>query len=168
GARRIIEIVRRDVGEERFGRLGQFVLIGSHNVRDAAFRRVRHRAAERLEADVLTGHGFNDLRTGNEHLRNLFGHQDEVGDGRRVYGAARTGAGDQADLWNDSARLDVAPEDFGVAAKRNDAFLNARAARVVDADHRRSGAHGEIHYLADLFGKRFAERPAEHAEVLRE
>ena len=43
-----------------------------------------------------------------------------------------------------------------------------RAARVVESDHRRAVAHGEVHDLADLLGERFGERPAEHGEVLRE
>ena len=93
---------------------------------------------------------------------------DEVGDRRRVHRAAGARPGDQTDLRDDAAGLDVAPEDLRVAAEADDAFLDARAARVVDADHRRAGAHGEVHHLADLLGEHFAERPAQHGEVLRE
>ena len=135
---------------------------------DAAFGGVGHRAPELLERDVFAGHRLDDLGAGDEHLRDLLGHDDEVGDRRRIHRAARARTRDQADLRNNAAGLDVAPKDLGVAAQRNHALLNARAARVVDADHRRAGAHRQIHHLADLLGVRFAERSAEHGEILRE
>ena len=62
---------------------------------------------------------------------------------------------------------DVAPKDFRVTAERNDAFLNARAARIVDADHRRAGSYGQIHHFADFFGIGFAERTTENGKILR-
>jgi hypothetical protein len=46
--------------------------------------------------------------------------------------------------------------------------LDARAAGIVDADHRRAGAQRKVHHLADLFGEDFAERTAENREVLGE
>ena len=72
------------------------------------------------------------------------------------------------DLRHDARGERVAEEDVGVAAQRDDAFLDARAAGVVEADHRRAVAHREIHHLADLLGERLGERAAEHGEVLRE
>ena len=62
----------------------------------------------------------------------------------------------------------VAQEDVGVAGERLDALLDARAARVVEADDRRADLHREVHHLADLLGVRARERAAEHGEVLRE
>src|SRR5205823_6231796 len=56
----------------------------------------------------------------------------------------------------------------GVATERENAFLNARAARVVQADDRRSELQREIHDLHDLRGVRLRQRCAEHGEVLRE
>ena len=72
------------------------------------------------------------------------------------------------DLRDDARGERVAQEDVGVAAKDHDAFLDARAARVVQADDRRAVLHREVHDLADLFGVRFGQRAAEHGEVLRE
>ena len=66
----------------------------------------------------------------------LLDHEDEVGHGRRVDGAAGGRAHDEADLRDDAGRLDVAPEDLRVAAERDDALLDPRAARVVDPDQR--------------------------------
>src|SRR5262249_10417327 len=64
--------------------------------------------------------------------------------------------------------LDVAPEDLGVAGERDDALLDARAARVVDPDHWTAVLRGHIHDLADLLGERLRQRAAEDREVLRE
>ena len=86
----------------------------------------------------------------------------------RVDGAARAGPHDQADLGDDARGLDVAPEDLRVAAERDDALLDARAARVVDTDQRAAELEREVHDLADLLGERLGERPAEDREVLRE
>src|SRR5207253_5699339 len=69
----------------------------------------------------------------------------------------------------DHARaLHVAPEDLGIPGERDDALLDARAARVVDADQRTPELRGEIQHLADLLGEDLAQRAAEDGEVLRE
>src|SRR6185312_5441587 len=47
-------------------------------------------------------------------------------------------------------------------------FLDARAARVVEPDHRRAVPHREIHDLADLLRVCLRQRAPEHGEVLRE
>ncbi len=74
-----------------------------------------------------------------------------------------------AEICGIDPRCQRVPEkNLGVAAQRDDALLDARAAGVVEADHRRAVAHRQIHDLADLLRERFGERPAEHGEVLRE
>ena len=62
----------------------------------------------------------------------------------------------------------VAQEDVGVAGERLDALLDARAARVVEADDGRADLHREVHHLADLLRVGARERAAEDGEVLRE
>ena len=62
----------------------------------------------------------------------------------------------------------VAQKDVGVAGERHHAFLNARAAGVVEADDGRADAHGHVHDLDDLGGVGFGERAAEDGEVLGE
>ena len=93
---------------------------------------------------------------------------DEVGDRRRIDRAAGARAEDRRDLRHDARGQRVAQEDVGVAAERDDAFLDARAAGVVEADDRRAVPHREVHHLADLLGVRLAQRAAEDGEVLRE
>ena len=121
-----------------------------------------------LEVDVLVRHRAHHVRAGDEHVAGALHHQGEVGDGRRVHGAARAGAHDQRDLGDDAGRQDVAQEDVGIAAERDDALLDARAAGVVEADDRRADLHRQVHDLADLLGVGLAERAAEDGEVLAE
>src|SRR5205085_1980216 len=78
------------------------------------------------------------------------------------------GSEDGRELRHDARGGDVAVEDLRVSRERDHAFLDARAARVVEADHRAAGAHRQIHHLADLLRVRAGERSAEDGEVLRE
>ena len=95
---------------------------------------------------------FTTFGPGDEHVRRAAHHVDEVGDRRRIHRAAGARPEDRRDLRHDAGGERVAQEDVGVAAERDDAFLDARAARVVEADHRRAVPHREIHDLADLLG----------------
>ncbi len=112
--------------------------------------------------------GLDDVGAGDEHVARLLHHQDEVGDGGRIDGAAGARSHDRGDLRDHARGQRVAKKDVGVAAEGDDAFLNARAAGVVQADDRRAVLHRQIHDLHDLRGVRFRERSAEDGEVLRE
>ena len=92
----------------------------------------------------------------------------EVGHRRRVDGTARTRTHDDRDLRDDAGRQDVAQEDVGVAAERRDAFLDPRAAGVVEPDDRRADLHRQVHDLADLLGVGLGQRSTEDREVLAE
>jgi hypothetical protein len=72
------------------------------------------------------------------------------------------------ELRHQPGRQRVAQEDVGVAGQRDDPFLNARAARVIEPDDRRARLHRQVHDLADLAGVRLGQRAAEHGEVLGE
>src|SRR3546814_7395484 len=80
----------------------------------------------------------------------------------------RSGAHDQADLRHHARRQHVALEHVGIAAERGDAFLDARAAAVVQADDRRADQQRLVHDLADLFGMALRQRAAEDGEILAE
>ena len=137
-------------------------------MRDAALLVVRHRAAELFLRHFLVRDGLDDVRAGHEHVARVAHHDGEVGDRRRVHGAARAGSHDGGDLRNHSGRQRVAEKNLGVAAEREHAFLDARAARIVQPDDRRAHLHREVHDLDDLRGVGFRERSAENREVLRE
>ena len=127
-----------------------------------------HGAAQFLELDFLAGDRLDHLGAGDEHVRGLLDHEDEVGHGRRVDGAAGAGAHDHADLGDHAGALDVAHEDVAVGTERDDALLDPGATGVVQADHRSADLGGQVHHLAHLLGHDFAERAAEDGEVLGE
>jgi hypothetical protein len=64
-------------------------------VRVTAGRVVRARAAELLERHLLAGDRLHDVRAGDEHLRGLVDHHDEVGQRGGVDVPTRGGAHDQ-------------------------------------------------------------------------
>ncbi len=129
---------------------------------------VRGRAAERLLGDVLMRHGLDDVGAGDEHVAGLVDHKDEVSERRRIDRAARARTHDGGDLRDHAARKRIAQEDIGVARERQHAFLDARAAGIVQADDGRAGLERQVHNLDDLLGVGFRERTAEDREVLRE
>ena len=129
---------------------------------------VGHGAAQLFLGDVLVGDGLDDVGAGDEHVAGVVHHEDEVGDGGRVDGAAGAGSHDGGDLRHHAAGQRVAQEDIGIAGQRDHAFLDARAAGIVEADHGRAGLQREVHDLADFLRVGFGERAAEDREVLRE
>jgi hypothetical protein len=88
--------------------------------------------------------------------------------GGRVGRAAGAGAGDDRDLRHEAGEEHVAEEDLAVAGERVVAFLDARAAGIVDADDRHAGLQGVVHQVADLLRVDAAERAAADGEVLAE
>ena len=166
--RRVVEVVAGQVGQQRLHVVDRVGLVGAHVVGDTALGVVRPRAAELLELHVLAGDRLDDVRTGDEHVRGLVDHHGEVGDGGGVDGAAGARPHDQRDLRDDARGQHVAPEDLAVEPEGDDALLDARAAGVVDADHRDAGLERQVHDLDDLLAEDLAEGPAEDGEVLRE
>jgi hypothetical protein len=126
------------------------------------------RAAELFLGDVFVGDRPHDVGPRHEHVARALDHDGEVGDRRRVDGAAGARAHHRGDLRNDAGGQRVAEEDVGVARERDHAFLDAGAAGVVEADHRCPELDRQIHHLADLGGVGLRERSAEDREVLRE
>ena len=138
------------------------------NVATPDFVACVERAAELFVRDLFAGDRLHDVGTGDVHVRDALHHEDEVGHRGRVDRATRARPEHDRDLRDHARRLDVAVEDAAVARERHDAFLDARAAAVVEADERRAGRLGEIHHLVDLLGVHLAERAAEDREVLAE
>ena len=95
-ARRALEVVLRQEAQQVAAVLQARVLVLGGELRDAGLGVVRHRAAELLEADLLAGDRLDHVGPGDEHVRGLLDHEDEVGDRRRVDSAARARSHDQA------------------------------------------------------------------------
>ena len=166
--RRIGEVVGGQEGQQLLDPGDRVLLVRAHVVRVARLGVVRARAAEVLERDLLAGHRLHHVRAGDEHLRGLVDHHHEVGQRGRVHVAARVRPHNQRDLRDHPGGVRVAPEDLAVEAQRHDAFLDPRAAALVDADDRPAGLDRQVHHLDDLLAVHLAERPAEHRHVLAE
>jgi hypothetical protein len=148
--------------------LEALVLRLGEEVGHARLHVVHLRAPQVVERDLLARRDPDDLRPGDEHVADPVDHEREVCHRGRVHGPARAGAEDQAELGDDAARLDVAPEDLGVAGQGHDPLLDAGAARVVDADDRHPVLVREVHDLAHLLGEDLAERAPERGRVVAE
>jgi hypothetical protein len=59
-------------------------------------------------------------------------------------------------------------ENLAVGGQRVDAFLDAGAAGIVQADDRRTYPYREIHGFADFLGVRLAEGASHDSEILTE
>ena len=101
--RRQLEVVLGQERHEVARVLEARLLVVGGEVRHARLRVVGHGAAELLELDLLAGDRLDHVGARDEHVRGLLDHEDEVGHGRGVDGAARARAHDQRDL-RDHAR----------------------------------------------------------------
>jgi hypothetical protein len=131
-------------------------------------RRVGRRAAQLFLCHLLVSHRLHHIRAGDEHVRRIAHHEDEVSHRGRVDGAAGAGPHDHRELRNDARGEDRVLENISVAGERGNTLLDARAPRVVDADDRRPHLHRLVHDLADFFRVGLGQRAAEHGEVLAE
>ena len=166
--RRILGIVRRHEGEHLANHHQRALIVVRLEMTHAGALRMRIRAAQLLHRDFLMGGRADDVGAGDEHVRALAHHDDEIGHRGRINRAARARSHDRGNLRNHARRHHVAQENVGVAGERNDAFLDARAAAVVDADEGASDLHREVHHLADFFREGARQAAAEHGEVVRE
>ncbi len=164
----ILQIVGRQVRQQLADNLDTFFLALHLEVGDARFGGVNPRTAQVLRADIFAGNGLYHLRTGNEHVGCLVGHQDEVRQGGRINGSSGAGAENGGNLRNHSGSQNIAFENFGVAGQRGDTLLNTGTAGIVQSDDRSTGNHGLVHHLADFLRQRFRQGAAEYREILCE
>ena len=125
-------------------------------------------AAELFGGDDLVGDGLHHVRAGDEHVARVAHHEDEIGHRRRIDVAAGARAHDHRNLRNDARGDDIALEHFAVTAERGDAFLDAGATGVEQADDRGAGAHRHVLDLDDLLRVGFRQRAAKHGKILGE
>jgi hypothetical protein len=78
--RRIVDVVRRHVREQLADETQARAIVRHGEMRDAARRVVRHRAAELVLGHLLVRDGLDDVGTGHEHVARVLDHDVEVGD----------------------------------------------------------------------------------------
>ena len=166
--RGLLHIVGRQVRQQLGGELERVAVVVGNQMYVAGNRRVGVGGGEHFKGRLLARGGLDDLRAADEEVGVLLRHYDEVHQRGAVRRSARAGAGDNRNLRHDARKVDVLPEDFSVAGEGFNALLNARAARVVDADYGHSVFAGKLHEVADFLGVVGAERPAGDREVLAE
>jgi hypothetical protein len=165
-ARRLFAVVRRQEADEAANHHQGFDVVLESEVGDAGLGGMGDRAAEFFGGHVFVGHRLDHFRAGDEHVRRVLDHEDEVGHRRAIDRAAGAGPHDQRNLRHHARGENVALEDVGVTGERRDTFLDARPAGVVETDHRGADLDRVVHDLADLFGVRFRQRAAEDGEIL--
>ena len=115
--RRFFEVVGRQIRKQITDQRNTFFFVFYHKMRNARFGRVNFCTSQVFCTDIFAGNGFYHLRSGNEHVRTLIGHQDEIGQGRRVYGSTGTGAENSGYLWNNPGSQDVTLENFSISCQ---------------------------------------------------
>ena len=148
----IVQIVGWKKAHQLANHREAFRVVSGGKVRHAAGGVVRHRAAQVVLGDVFMRNGLDDVRAGDEHVGRIARHENKIGDRRRIHSAARAGPHDRADLRNHAAGQRISQKNIGVTRQRHHAFLDARAARIVEANHGRAVAHRQVHDLADFQG----------------
>ncbi len=166
--RRIFDVVRRHVGEQFADHRERARVVVGLEMADAGLLAMRVGAAQLLHRDFLVRGGPDHVGTGEEHVRGVADHHDEISNRRGIHRAARAWTHDYGNLRDNSRRHHVAEKNIRVACQRHDAFLDARAAAVVEADHGASGFGREVHHLADLLGEGAGQAAAEDGEVVAE
>ena len=145
----------------------QTILFGiGGDMRHAAFAGMGLGAAQSLLGHIFVGHGLDHVRSGDEHVAVRHHHEDEIGNRRRVYSAARAWPHDPRDLRYDAGRHDVTLKNFTVPRQAVDAFLYARPAGIVEADDRRAVLYRHVHHFADFVRDNAAQATAKNSEVL--
>ncbi len=159
-------VILRQVAQQGFDFVEADDIVSCREVGDARLRGVSAGTTEFFAGDFLVGHGFDYVRAGDKHIAAAFDHDGKIGHRRAVHRATGAGPHDGRELGDDAAGLHVAVENVGVATKRTNAFLDAGAAAIVEADEGCTGLDGHVHHLADLLGVGLREGTAEDGEVL--
>ena len=94
-------------------------------------------------------------------------HDDEVGECRLIHSTARAGTQNDRDLGNQARGLARLLEDTTVLSQRDDALLDAGAARILNADDRNTHADAPVDQVDDLVALDLAQGATQHREVLR-
>ena len=161
------KVVRRQELQKLTHKVERVFFVLSQVGAGAGHRVVLTRATQGLHVHVLAGHGLNDVRAGNEHVRSLIHHDDVVGQGGGVRGTASAGAHNDRNLRNHARRAHVHTENIGKHRQRSHALLNTGATTIVNADDRAAVLQSELLHLHNLLAVHLREGATVHGEILR-
>ena len=161
------KVVRGQELQELAHKVERVFLILSQVGAGTGHRVVLTRTTEGFHVHVLTGHGLNDVRAGNEHVRRLVHHDDVVSQGGGVRGTAGAGAHNDRNLRNHTGSAHVHTENIGKHRQGSHALLNAGATTVVNADNRATVLQSELLHLHNLLAVHLRERTTVDGEILR-
>ena len=157
---------RQEVNQPAHLRQGLKIVL-KRPVHHAGLRRMHPRAAQLLVRHGLIRHGLHNVRTRHIHVARVTDHEDKVRHRRGIDIAPRTWPHDHADLRHNPRSPDVTHENLSIASKAINTLLDARTARIEDANHRRPVLQRLVLHLHDLFCVGHRQRSAEHGEVFR-
>ena len=125
-----------------------------------------HSAAESFSGNLFAGYGFNYCRSCQEHLRGAFYHVDEVGQCRRIYGAACRRSHNCGNLRNNAGCNGIAPENLAIAGKSIYCFLDTGSAGIIQAYARSTDFKSQFVYVNNFRSVHFTKGAAFYREVL--
>jgi len=164
-ARRLFVVILRQIAEQLLDKVKAIFFRFRGQMRHAAGAHVHARAAQVINRNLLARHGLDNFRPGQEHIA-LAGHDDEIGQSRRIHCAACARTKNDGNLRDDAGRFDVTHEHFAVSSQAAHAFLNTGAARVTQADAGNTGFQRLVHDAGNFLRLHFGERAAQHREIL--
>ena len=164
--RSLFAVVQRQKVNQAAGFGQGFDIVFKGAIGDRGFAGMGRGTAQLFGGDHLVCHGFHHIGAGDEHVRAVFDHEDKVGHRGRIDRPPCARPHDQADLRHHARGQHIALKHLGIACKRGNALLDARAAGIVHPDHRRAILHRHIHDFADLLRMGFGKRAAKDGEIL--
>ena len=123
------------------------------------------RATERDRVDLLAERVADDARPREEH-RGVLGHDDQVGERRRIGPAAGRCARHDRDLRHHAGQPNRVAEDPAVPGERRLALLHPGAARLDERDHRNPRPLGGLQHANDRVRVLLPERSTQVRAVL--
>ena len=125
-----------------------------------------HSTTELFSRNFFRRNGFNNGRTGDEHLAGVFNHVNEVCQSRRINGTACAWSHDYGNLRNYAGSIGISLENSAVTGKCVNGFLNTSPAGIIDTNARSTHFQGHFLYFPDFFSVHFAKGTTFYSEVL--
>ncbi len=149
-ARHAVDIILRNEAHQLPNASQAVFVVSCEKLRYAADGIVSIRASKIFLRHVFVSDGFDDVGACHKHVTGFVDHKNKIGERGRIHSTAGARPHNGGDLRNNSARESVAQKDIRVTGQRDNALLDPRASRIVQADDRRAGFQRQIHDFHDF------------------